>query len=103
MNGISATIFCHPHQLLDIEIALAWRRTAQGDTLVGEKRMRGAGIRLRVDRDRRNAHFAAGPHHPKSDLAAVGDEDLVEDASLGHRQFTASNGWLGLTTSPSLT
>src|SRR5207248_9096770 len=88
MDGISATIFGHPHQLLDIEIALAWRRTDEGNTLLGEKRVRGAGIRLPIDRYRRNTHLAAGPHHPKGNLATLGDEDLG-DAS----QSSSTRRW----------
>jgi len=36
------------------------------------------GIGLAVDDDRLDPELAAGPDDPESDLAAVGDEDLIE-------------------------
>src|ERR1700730_8831055 len=95
MNGIGAKLFCHPHQLLDIEIGLSGCRCAQGNALVGEKCVRGAGIRLGVDRDRRDAHLTAGPHHAKRDLATVRDEDLG-DATQSSSTLRLARRWLPL-------
>ncbi len=76
MDGVRAMLARHRNQLLDVEIGLPGRRPAQRDALVGEVRVGGAGIGLRVDRDRRDAHLAAGPHDTKGDLAAVRDQDF---------------------------
>ena len=55
--------------------------------LVGEAHDRGLGVGGRVDRDGLDAELAAGARDPQGDLAAVGDQDLLEHAlpSLGDR------------------
>src|SRR6266849_9987844 len=95
MNGIRATLFGHSHQLLDVEIALSRRGAAESDTLVGEKRVRGARIRFGIDRDCRDAHLAAGPHHAEGDLAAVRDQNLG-DASQSSSTRRWDRRWLPL-------
>ena len=45
--------------------------------------MHGIGIGLRVHRDGADAHFPAGPVDAKGDLAAIGDQDLVEHGLCG--------------------
>ena len=47
------------------------------------------GIGGGVHRDGRNAQLAAGPLDAKRDLAAVGDEDLLEqgESALGHSRI----------------
>ena len=76
MDRVGALLARDPHQLLDIEIGPARRLAAQADALIGKVGMRGAGIGLRVDRDGRDPHLPAGPHHPEGDLAAVRDQYL---------------------------
>ena len=43
--------------------------------------MQGGAIRVGVDRHRRDAHFAAGPHHSYRNLSAVRNEYLLEHDS----------------------
>ena len=64
----------------DVEVALARRRRADADALVGEPHMHGVGVGRRMDGDRRDADLLAGAEHAERDLAAVGDQDLVEHA-----------------------
>src|SRR5205085_9683296 len=52
-----------------------------------------------VDRRRLDAHFVAGAVDSKRDLAAIGDEDLVDR----HRQSTIRSGWSNSTGWPSTT
>ena len=75
MDGIGTLVPRDPEQLIDIEIGLPWRWTRQGHAFVREVRMGSARVRLRIDGDRRNPHLAAGPHHAKRDLPAIGDQD----------------------------
>ena len=46
--------------------------------LVGSTHMQRIGIGVGIDRDGANAELAAGVHDAAGDLAAVGDQDLVE-------------------------
>ena len=67
----------------DVEIAVAgWWRT-DADALIGQAHMHRLGVRGGVHRDRVDAEFAAGPLDAERDLAAIGDEDLLE-----HRDAT---------------
>ena len=68
--------------------------------LVGVANVDGAAVGVGVNGRRRDAQLAAGAHHPNRDLAPVRDQDLVEELSF---HAIASKGWLGDTTSPSLT
>jgi hypothetical protein len=40
------------------------------------------GVGGRVDRHRRNSHFATGTLNAKGDFATVGDKDFLEQASI---------------------
>src|SRR6202022_2981812 len=57
-------------------------------------------IGVRVHRSGRDAELAARSHDADRDLASIGDEYFREEFAF---HPTASRGWLGLTTSPSLT
>ena len=45
-------------------------------------------IDVAVNRDRLNAHFFAGPDDATSDLATIGDQDLLELARIKSHQKT---------------
>ena len=55
-----------------------------GQGLVGEAHVQRPAVRLREDGDRPDPHLAAGADDAHRDLAAVGDEHLLERAR-GHR------------------
>ncbi len=61
-----------------LEVGLAARRRADAHVVVGEADVQRLAVGLAVDRDRLHAELAAGPDDPQGDLAAVGDEDLLE-------------------------
>ena len=61
-----------------VEVALARRRRADADALVGQAHMHGVGVGGGMHRDGADAHLAAGAMDAQRDLAAVGDQDLVE-------------------------
>ena len=65
----------------DVEIAVAGRRRADADRVVGEPDVHRVGIGGRMHRDRLDAHFVRGAVDAQRDLAAVGDQDLLD----GHR------------------
>src|ERR1043165_6923532 len=62
----------------NVEIGIARRGRPDADALVGEADMHGVGVAGRVDGDRLDAHVAAGAVDAQRDLAAVGDQDLLE-------------------------
>src|SRR5579883_115673 len=77
-----------------VEIAVARRRRADADALVGEPHMHGVGVGGRMDRDGCDAHLAAGAMDAKRDLAPVGDENLVEQGySMSMSGSPYSTGW----------
>ena len=63
-----------------VQVAVGGLGRADADALVGEADMHGRGVGRGVDRDRGDAHLAAGAQDAQRDLAAIGDQDLVEHA-----------------------
>ena len=51
---------------------------ADADVVVGEADVERLPVRLAVHRHRLDAQLAARPYHPEGDLAAIGDQDLLE-------------------------
>ena len=78
MHGVGAGDLAGGEQRRDVEVAVARGRRADADALVGEPHMHGVGVGGRMHRDRRDAELLAGAQHAQRDLAAVGDQDLVE-------------------------
>ncbi len=64
-----------------VEIALRRRLATEGVRLVGEADMQCVAIELGVHGDRADAELTSGAHDPHRDLAAIGDEDLLEHAA----------------------
>ena len=61
-----------------VEVAVARRRRADADGLVGEQHVLQVAVGRRVHGDGLDAEFAAGAEDAQRDLAAIGDDDLVE-------------------------
>ena len=78
MHRVGAGDLAGGEQRRDVEIAVARRRRADADALVGEPHMHGVGVGGRMHRDGRDAELLAGAQHAQRDLAAVGDQDFVE-------------------------
>ena len=69
----------------NVEVGLARRRRADADVVVGEAHVQRFAVGLRIHGDRLDAEFAAGADDAQRDLAAVGDQDLLEHAAATSR------------------
>ena len=78
MDGVGAGDLAGGEQARDVEIALGGRRRADAHALVGEPHVHGVGVGRRVHGDGGDADLLAGAQDPERDLAAVGDQHLVE-------------------------
>ena len=78
MHPVGARRPTHVHQLVDPKVAL--RRLVRADRMrfVGQPHMKRIPIALRIHRNRGEPHFAARPDNPHGDLAAIGDQYLVQ-------------------------
>ena len=83
MDGVGAGDLAGGDDRGDVEIAFARRRRADADALVGEAHMHGVGVGGRMHGDGGDAQLLAGALDAQRDLAAVGDQDLVEHSLLG--------------------
>ena len=96
MDGIGAGDLAGGEQRRNVKIAVARRRRPDADALVGEAHMHGVGIRRGMDRHGGDAEFLGGAQHAERDLAAIGDQDLVEhalDHSITISGCPYSTGW----------
>jgi hypothetical protein len=82
MDRIGAGDLAGRDQGGDIEIALGGRRRADAHAFVGQAHVHGVLVGGGMHRHRLDAQLAAGAQHPQGDLAAIGDQDLVEHADL---------------------
>ena len=78
MDRLGARELCDLDDPLGLQIALARRRRAQEIGLVAKLEVPGMPVRLGKNRDRPDAEPGAGPGDPAGDLAAIGDQDLLE-------------------------
>ena len=62
----------------DVEVALGRHRGPDQEGLVGLAHVGRVAVDLRVDGDRADAHLPQGPRHADRDLAAIGDQHLLE-------------------------
>ena len=100
MDRPGATVVRHLDDALELEVRLRRWRAADVMSLVRITDVDRVSVGVRVHGRGRDAELAAGSHDPDRDLAAIRDQHLVEELRL---HPTASSGWFGLTTSPSLT
>ena len=78
MHGVGAGDLAGRQQRGHVEVAFARRRRADADALVGELDVHRLLVGGRIDRDRGDAELLGRAHDAQRDLAAVGDQDLVE-------------------------
>ena len=78
MDGVGAGDLAGRQQGRDVEVALRRRRRADAHALVGEAHVHRVGVGGRVHRDGGDAQLPAGAQDAQRDLAAVGDQDLLE-------------------------
>ena len=83
MHGVGAGDLAGGEQRRNVEIAVLGGRRADADAFVGEPHVHGVGVGGRMHGDRRDAELLAGAQHAERDLAAIGDQDLVEHSGAG--------------------
>ena len=62
----------------DVEVGFGRRRRADADGLVGQPDVHRVGVGGRMNRDRLDAHLVAGAVDPQRDLAAIGNQKLLD-------------------------
>ena len=85
MHRVGAGDLAGGEQRRNVEIAVLGGRRADAHALVGEPHMHGVGVGGRMHRDGRDAELLAGAQHAERDLAAIGDQDLVEHRESSKR------------------
>ena len=78
MHGVGARAARRLHDAVDDEVALDGGRRADGIGLVRHLHVQGLAVGLREDGDGGDAGLATGADDADGDLAAVGDEQLLE-------------------------
>ena len=86
MDRLRAALLCGVDDPRDVEIALARRGWADQDRFIGRRDMQRMSIGLGINRDRADTEALCRAHHAAGDLAAIGDQDFVEQ--LGHIRNT---------------
>jgi len=81
MDGVGAGDLAGRQQRGNVEIGIARRRRADADGFVGEAHVHRVGVGRRIDRHGRDAEFFRRAKDAQGDLAAVGDQNLVEHGS----------------------
>ncbi len=81
MHGLGAGLAAGLDDLVDEQIGLGGRRRADGDGLVRHLDVQGVAVGFRIDGDRLDAELARRLDDAAGDLAAVGDQDLLEHAA----------------------
>ena len=80
MHGVGAGLLRGIDDRVDAQVAFAWSARTDGPRLVGEPHVQRGPIALRIHGSRRDAHVAARTNDAHTNLAAIGDEDLVHQA-----------------------
>ena len=78
MDGVRAGDLGGAQHRRHAQVAVGAARRADADVLVGEPHVQRVLVGLGVHRDGADAQLAARADHAKSDLTAVGDQDLLE-------------------------
>ena len=85
MHRLGAGRLAGLDDLVDQQVGLRRGRRSDQHRLVGLAHMQRVGVRFGVDRHGLDAETLAGPDDAAGDLAAIGDQDLVEQRSVGCR------------------
>ena len=81
MNRVGPCDFARCKQCGHVQIAVLGRRRSDADAFVSKPDMHGVCIRGRMHGNGRDAEFLAGAQHAQCNLAAIGNQDLVEHRS----------------------
>ncbi len=87
MHGLGAGLVGGVDDGVDAKVAVLGRRRADEHRRVGERDVHGAAISVGVDRHRREPHALCRADDPAGDLAAVGDQELVEAPGERHHHI----------------
>src|SRR4029079_15561949 len=82
MNRIDVEYLSRADDGGNVEITLRGRRWSNTRGFVGEAHVQRIAIDVAVNGDRLDAHLLAGPDDATSNLAAIGDQDLLELARI---------------------
>ena len=85
VHRVGAGLLGDRDDLVDVEVGVAGRGAVEAVRLVGEPHEQRVTVRVGVHRDAADAGVLAGPDDPDRDLAAVGDQDLLQGLDLRHR------------------
>ena len=88
VHAVDAGPLDHVEDRVGVEVALGRGLAAERVRLVGVADVQRVAVELGVHRDRGDPELAAGAHHAHGDLAAVRDQDLLEQRSPPRRPFT---------------
>ena len=83
VHRVGAGLLGDGHDLLDVEVGVGRGRAAEAVGLVGEPHEQRVPVGVGVDRDAADAGVLAGPDHPDGDLAAIGDQHLLQRLTSG--------------------
>ena len=84
MHRFRAGFLAGGDDLLDDEVTLRGGRRSDRDRHIGHFHMQRVAVSLGIHRDRRDTHPPGGLDDPAGDLAAVGNEDLLEHAASNY-------------------
>ncbi len=95
MDRVGTGDFARGKDRRNIQVAVSRRRRTDANAFIGEPHMHRILVRGRMHRDGGDAELLAGAQHPKRNLSAVGDQDLVEHRSSRDREWPMVNGERG--------
>ncbi len=78
MDGVDLVTARGVEYPLDVQVALGGRRGADMRGFIGLADMQRRAVRIRINGNRTNTHFAESADNAKRDFAAVGDQDTGE-------------------------
>ena len=90
MNGVDVEDLCGTDNGGNVEIALRGWRWSNTGSLVGEAHVQRIAIDVAVNSNRLDAHLFAGPDNATGNLAAIGDQDLLELARIKRHKIHAT-------------
>ncbi len=92
MDRLGAGLLRRLDDLLDAQIAFGRHRRADQESLVRLAHMRRIPIDLGINGDGPDLHLLQGPRDPDRDLAAVGNEHLLEHGGAVYSAATDEKG-----------
>lgn len=87
MNRVRSRLLCSTNDLVDDQIALSGWSRSNVNRFIGHAHVQGNAIRIRVDRNRGDAHFDTCPDDTHRNLTSVCNQDLFEHEVTGS-QYT---------------